>query len=111
MSTVFLRPHDLDTPRNFPAGLVAMIKKRGEPFARIVRGARDQDEMRGAIGTGDEPLAAMDHPLVALLLGARLDHGGIGTAAGRWLGHGKRGSHLALDDGTQPFFPLRRCTG
>ena len=57
---------------------------------------------------GDEPLVAVDHPGVAFLLRARADHVGIGAAAGRGLGHGEGGAHLAVDDGPQPFVLLRR---
>ena len=57
MAAVLLRPHDRDAAHDAPAGLVLVKEKRGEAVARIVGGARDQDEVRGAVGAGDEPFA------------------------------------------------------
>jgi hypothetical protein len=62
--------------------------------------------MRGAVGAGDEPLAAAHHVAIVLLLGARQHHAGIGTRAGMRLGHHERRAHLALDDRPQPLFLL-----
>ena len=58
MAAVLLRPHDRNAAHDAPAGLVLVIEERGEAAARIVGGARHQDEMRGAVGAGDEPFAA-----------------------------------------------------
>ena len=107
VAAMLLRPHDRDAAQDAPAGLVAVEEERGEPAARIVRGAREQNEMVGDARAGDEPLVAVDHPGVALLLRAGADHAGIGAAAGRGLGHGEGGAHLAVDDGSQPFVLLR----
>ncbi len=46
MPAVLLRPHDADAADDAPAGLIAVIEKRGEPAALVVGGARDDDEMR-----------------------------------------------------------------
>src|SRR5947209_822302 len=78
---------------------------------RIVGCTGDEDEMRGGAGTGDEPLAAEDAPFVAVALGARLDHAGVGTAARRGLGHGERRGDLAVDDRAEPALLLRRRAG
>ena len=108
MAAVLLRPHDRDAPHDAPARLVLVIEERGQPAARIVRGARDQDEMRGAVGAGDEPFAPAHDVAVAFLLGAREHHAGIGAGAGMRLGHHEGRAHLALDDRAQPFFLLLR---
>src|SRR5262249_62344589 len=72
MAAMLLRAHDLDAARDPPAGLVLVEQERRDALALVVRGAGREDEMRGRGGTGDEPLAAVDHPLVALLLGGCL---------------------------------------
>ena len=64
--------------------------------------------MLGDAGAGDEPLAAVDDPLVALLSARVRIMLGIGAAAGRGLGHGEGGAHLAVDDRLQPPVLLRR---
>src|SRR5438045_8063314 len=99
---MLLRTHDGNAAQDAPARLVAMVEKSGEAAARIVGGARDQDEMVGYAGAGDEPLVAVDHPAVAFPLRAGADHAGIGAAAGRRLGHGERGAYRALDDRLEP---------
>ena len=108
MAAVLLRPHDLDAAHDAPAGLVLVEQERGDALALVVGGARREDEMRGAVGAGDEPLAAVDFPCVAVLLGIGLDHARIGAAAGRGLGHGEGRADLALDDRLQPLLLLRR---
>ena len=47
MAAVLLRPHDRDAPHDAPAGLVAVIEEGGEPAARVVGGARHENEMLG----------------------------------------------------------------
>ncbi len=108
MAAVLLRSHDRNAPHDAPARLIAVIEKRGEAAARIVRGARDDDEMRRFGGAGDEPFAAADHPFAVLLFGGGADHARIGAAARRRLGHGERRFHLALDHRPQPPLLLRR---
>src|SRR6516165_5433250 len=108
MAAVFLRPHDRDASYDAPARLIAVIKKRGQPAAPIVRGSYDDDEMRRLARAGDEPFTAGDDPFAVFLLRARADHAGIRTAARRRLGHCEGRFHLALDDRAQPPFPLRR---
>src|SRR5262249_57641631 len=108
VAAVLLRPHDRNAAQNAPAWLVAMIEKGGEPAPSILRRARDEDEMIGDTGAGDEPFVAVDHPAVALLLRTRADHAGIGAATRRRLRHGESGAHLPLDDRLEPFVLLRR---
>ena len=108
MPAMFLRPHDVDAADDAPARLVAVIEKGGEPAALVVGSARDDDEMRRLRGAGDEPFAAADDPLAVSLFGRRADHGRIGAAARRRLGHGEGGFDLAFDDRPQPPFLLRR---
>src|SRR5262249_57908958 len=108
VAAVHLLPHDRNAAQNAPAWLVAMIEKGGEPAPLILRRARDEDEMIGDAGAGDEPLVAVDHPTVALLLRTRADHAGIGAATGRRLRHRESGAHLPLDDRLDPFVLLRR---
>ena len=108
MPAMLFRPHDLDAAHDAPAGLVAVIEKGGEPAALVVGGARDDDEMRRFRGAGDEPFAAADDPFAAFLLGGGADHGRIGAAAGRRLGHGEGRFDLAFNDRPQPPFLLRR---
>ena len=59
---VLLGPHDRDPAHDAPAGLVAVEQERRESLARIVRRARDQDEVLRDARAGDEPLAAADRP-------------------------------------------------
>src|SRR5476651_2147452 len=91
-------PHDRDAAQDAPAGLVLVIEERGQAAARLVRGARHQDEMRGAFGAGDEPFVAGDDIAVALFHGARQHHAGIGARAGMRFGHGEGRAHLAVDE-------------
>ena len=111
VAAVLLRAEDADAAHDPPAGLVAVIEERREAAPRIVRGARDQDEMRRAVGAGDEPFAAVDHPFAVPAFGAGADHAGIGAAARRRLGHGEGRAHLALDDRAQPALLLGRRAG
>ncbi len=108
MPAVLLRPHDRNAPHDLKAGLMTMKQKSREFASRIVGGARDQNEMVGNAGAGDEPLVAADHPAVALFLCTGTDHAGIGAAAGCRLGHRKGGAYVALDDRAQPLFLLSR---
>src|SRR5277367_3220645 len=73
MAAVLFRTHDADAAHDAPARLIAMIKKRSQPAARVLGRARDDDEMRGFSSPGDEPFAAADRPLAAFLLGIGAD--------------------------------------
>src|SRR5262249_30545964 len=108
VAAVLLRAHDRDAPHDLPAGLISVKQEGGEAATRIVGGARDEDEMIGDAGAGDEPLVTADDPAIALALGAGADHARIRAAAGRRLGHGEGRAHLALDDRPQPLLLLRR---
>ena len=110
MAAMLFRPHDLDAALDAPAGLILVEQKCREPAPLVVAGARQQDEMRGAVSAGDEPFAAGDDVFAALLLGLGADHRGIGAAAGRRLRHRERRAHFSLDDRLEPFlFLLRRA--
>ncbi len=111
MAAMLLGAENADAANDPPARLVAMVEERGQAAARIVGGARNEDVVRGAVGSGDEPLAAMDDPFATTALGAGADHAGIGAAAGRRLGHGEGRAHLALDDRAQPALLLGRRAG
>jgi hypothetical protein len=67
---MLFRPHDLDPAQDAPARLVLVEQEGGQPVARVVGRARDQDEMACLSGAGDEPFAAMDGIGVAALFGA-----------------------------------------
>src|SRR5262249_1285029 len=69
-----------------------------------------QDEMISHAGTGDEPFVAPDDPAIALALGPRADHAGIGAAARRRFRHREGGANAPLDDRPQPLVLLRRRT-
>ena len=98
MPAMFLRSHDRDAAQDAPTRLVAVEQESGEPVARIVRGARDENEM-GRLGRArDEPLPARSRVDVAMLLRARQHHRGVGAAAGMRLGHGEGGAHFAAGD-------------
>ena len=68
MPAVLLRAHDRDAPHDAPARLVAVEHERGESLARVVGRLREQDEVLRDARAGDEPLAAVHDPLVALRL-------------------------------------------
>ena len=111
VAAMLLGAENADAAHDMPAGLVAVEQERGEAAPGIVGGARHQDEMRRAVGAGDEPFAAVDDPFAAAALGAGADHAGIGAAARRRLRHGKGGTHLAVDDRPQPALLLGRRAG
>src|SRR5262249_32605820 len=71
MAAMLLRSHDRDAAHDPPARLVAMVQKRGEATASVVRGACDKDEMRSLAGAGDEPFSPGDDPFAVFPLGAR----------------------------------------
>src|SRR5439155_16581706 len=59
-------------------------------------GDRHHDEERGVTRVRCEPLAAGDHPLIALAQGARSEHGRIGPALR--LGHREAGHDLVFEE-------------
>ncbi len=61
----------------------------------VVLGAGDEDGEAGPAGVGDEPLVAVDDPLVAVLVGAGLDERRVG-AGDLGLGHGEADHGRAL---------------
>ena len=66
MAAVLFGTHDRNAPHDAPAGLVAVEQERGQALARIVAGLRDQDEVLRDLRAGDEPLAAVNDPAVAV---------------------------------------------
>ena len=108
MAAVLLRAHDRNAPHDAPARLVLVKKECREPTPVVVRGARYQDVMRGAVGAGDEPFAATYDVAVVALLGARQHHGRVGAGPGMRLGHDEGRAHFAVDDRPEPLLLLRR---
>src|SRR5262249_52088635 len=98
--TVPTRPaavHRRDAADDLPAGVAGIDEKERGPVldgdGRIGDGSDDGEG--GSGGAADEPLVAVNDPLVALLLGASAEHGRIGAGAGCRLGHGEAGAALA----------------
>ena len=52
------------------------------PAGARVAGAREHDVGVGVAGVADEALLPVEHPRVAVALGARLQRGGVGADAG-----------------------------
>ena len=99
MAAVLLGSHDRDTAQDAPAGLVAVEEEGGQAVARIVGGTGEQNEVGRLAGTRDVPFAPMDAVApVRPALGAGLDHGWVGAAAGMRLGHGNGRADLAAND-------------
>src|SRR6185437_12538197 len=87
MPAVLLGPQDRDAAYDAPARLRGVEEERGEPLARIVRRLRDEDEVPGDAGAGNEPLAALDAPRVAAACRRGEHHRGIRARAGLRLRH------------------------
>src|SRR5262249_50398780 len=51
VAAMLLRAHDRNAPHDLEAWLVAMEEKAGEAAPRVIRGARDQNEMVGDAST------------------------------------------------------------
>ena len=67
-----------------------------------VRLAHDDENLRALVhGAGDEPLAAVQHPVIPVLLYAQLDVGGVG-GGDLGLGHGVGGADLPCQQRPQP---------
>ena len=66
----------------------------------------------GNRGVGDEPLAAVDHPLVAILHGSGADHGRVGSGEER-LGEREGAGDLTPEVGPEPpiLLRVRRAVG
>ena len=72
---------------------------------RIGLAHHDQQPAVGVRGVGDEPLAPVDHVLVAVAADQRLDVGGIRGRHVR-LGHGERRANLAFEQRLEPALAL-----
>ena len=72
-----------------------------------IRGAAHDDEEVRRMAVGGEPLVAVDHPFVAVGLGAGLDGARIGAGVVR-LRHGEARLHPALGQRLQPLLVLLR---
>jgi hypothetical protein len=81
------------------------------PVGVIRVGLAHDDEYLAALvhGPGDKPLAAVQHPLVALLPDTQLDIGGI-RRGHLGFGHGIRGADIPVEQGRQPLLLLGRGT-
>ena len=97
--------HQLDTGR----------VERHQNHALLLMGLRtrvglahhDQQLAVGVRGVGDEPLASIDHVVVAITADQRLDIGGIGGRHVRF-GHGEGRADLSVKQGIQPALALLR---
>ncbi len=67
----------------------------------------DQEPAVGMRGVGDEPLASVDHVVVAVAADQRLDVGGVGRRHVR-LGHGEGRADLAVQQRLEPALALLR---
>ncbi len=76
--------------------------------ARAVRELRHDDRDRRAFRARDEPLAAVDHVVVAVARGGGLQHARVGACAGRRLGHAEARADRAGGERPQPALLLRR---
>ena len=76
---------------------------REAAVAGVGIGHRQQAQPVGRGGVGDVGLAAVDHPVVAVADGARLDPGHVGARLG--LRHGDGAHHLARDRRNQVLLP------
>ena len=91
LAVVVASRHGLYVADDLPAGPVGLDDEGrvgGLGEVGVVLGAGDEDGELGSPGPGDEPLVAVDHPLVAVLVGASLDERGVG-AGDLGLGHGE----------------------
>ncbi|VXB60568.1 hypothetical protein PSEUDO8BK_30768 [Pseudomonas sp. 8BK] len=73
---------------------------------RVGQAHENHDLAAWIAGTGCPPLAAVDHPLIALAYGAGLHIGGIGGRHA-WLGHGEGGTNGAVQQRLEPLLFLR----
>ena len=76
------------------SGEVLLHDERGDALVpQALVGHGEDHEHMGEARVGDEDLAAVEHPVVALVLGHRLLHGGVGARAG--LGQAESAQPLA----------------
>src|SRR5262249_7976806 len=87
VATVLMRPHDRNAAYDSPAGLVLVKQERRQTPTSIVTGARNKDEMRGALRARREPLASLDDVALPFFLRVRSNHRRIGATTRRRLGH------------------------
>ena len=70
--------------------------------ATLAFDARHHDREAGAFGPGDEPLAAIDHVVIAFQARRGLEQRRVGARTGAGLGHAKAGANLAAGQRHQP---------
>ena len=103
--------HDRNIAHQLHTGCVERHNDHALLTARLtIRiGLAHDDEKRtiGMRGVGDEPLAAVDHVLIALTADQRLDITRIGRGHIRF-GHGEGRADFAVEQGLQPAFVLLR---
>ena len=61
---------------------VALDQERADAARALVAGAREHDVGLGVAGVADEALLPVEHPRVAVALGAHLERGGVGADRG-----------------------------
>ncbi len=71
-------------------------------------GVRHDDRECGAFGAGDEPLASVDHEMIAVTRRGRGEHRRIGPRSRRGLGHAEARADRRRRERTQPPLLLRR---
>nr|ACN62976.1 acyl-CoA dehydrogenase domain protein [Diaphorobacter sp. PCA039] len=96
--------HGVHVALQHDAGLVHVGQEHG---GRTVLHARHDDGVVRSFCAGDEPLAAVDHVVVAIPHGRGGQHGRIGPGAGRGLGHGEARAPVARHLAAQPALFLR----
>lgn len=104
MRRVVVAEHRQRTEDLHPGGVDRYQDHRVLLVARRVRVGQaheDQDLAARIAGAGSPPLAPVDHPVVALALGARLHIGGVGRGHARF-GHGEGRADLAAQQRFQP---------
>ncbi len=110
LAVVAASGHGVDVADDLPAldgqvdeeGGVAGLRRVG-----VLVCASDEDGKVGALRAGDEPLVAVDHPVVAVLDSLRLDERRVGTGDLRF-GHGEAGAGAAFGQRTQILLLLLR---
>ena len=99
--------HHRDRSDQVEAGVVGGDEDHARPRVGVGVGIGDahDDRHRGAHGARGEPLVAVDHPLVAVELGAGLERGRVG-ARDLGLGHREAAADLAVQQRLEPFLAL-----
>ena len=104
--------HGFDIAHDLPSRVVGFHDEGGVPCLGrlcIWIGLRNHDGEARSVRSRDEPLVAVDGPVVASLRGRSLDAGGIGACNFR-LGHRKARAAFPVDKRPQVLLLLLRCS-